>query len=191
MNAGIRNSWLESIRLGFSARSDCSYSNSFTSEGILGIDFLETNGCALDLSQGKLVFRSSRISLCARNPTILTAEQLTTTVRETFTVAICSEREMLGEIPVGCTGVAWEHIMTILRSYNNSCHKYWWFLKNHIFHNPFSQILKLEPHPITVYNGTKVAVAEAIDSCMEVSTVNETNNPEDTGRDWVRHCSVS
>ena len=63
--------------------------NSLTSEGILGINFLEANGCVLDLSQGELVSHSTRVSLCARNSTILTAEQVTVTVQETFTMAPC------------------------------------------------------------------------------------------------------
>ena len=42
----------------------------------------------------------ARISLFARNLTIPTAEQVTVTVQETFTVAACS----VGELPVDCTG---------------------------------------------------------------------------------------
>jgi len=46
------------------------------------------------------VSRGARISLLARNLTIPTAEQVTVTVQQTFTVAACSA----GELPVDCTG---------------------------------------------------------------------------------------
>jgi len=155
--------------------------NSLTSEGILGINFLEANGCILDLSQGEIVSRGARISLCARNSTIPTAEQVTVTVQQTFTVAACSEREVIGELPVDCTG---EWIVE-----NQLVKKPPVFVARAIVapqngHIPM-RILNLEHHPVTVYKGTKVAIAEAIDPYSEVSTVGETNNLEcTTGKEW-------
>ena len=40
---------------------------SLTTEGILGTNFLEGNGCVLDPSKGELVSHGTRISLCAQS----------------------------------------------------------------------------------------------------------------------------
>lgn len=61
---------------------------SLTSEGILGINFLEGNGCVLDLSKGELVSHGTRISLCAQSSPNPTITEVDVTISQTFTVAL-------------------------------------------------------------------------------------------------------
>ena len=77
--------------------------NSLTSEGILGLNFLEANGCILDLVRGELITRGSRVALSAKNSEPTTA-QVEICIQESFTVAGFSEMEVMGEIPLACKG---------------------------------------------------------------------------------------
>ena len=67
------------------------------------MNFLEANGCILDLDHGELIARGSRVALSAKNSEPTTA-QVEICVQESFTVAGFSEMEVMGEIPLACKG---------------------------------------------------------------------------------------
>ena len=48
--------------------------NSLTSEGILGLNFLEANECILDLVHGELIAQGSRVTLSAKNSELTTTQ---------------------------------------------------------------------------------------------------------------------
>jgi len=134
---------------------------SLTLEGILEINFLEGNGCVLDLSKGELVSHGTRISLCVQSSPNPTITEVDVTVPQTFTVAPYSEMEVLGEIPVSCRGD--------------------WIVENKILKKPQVIVvravvvpqnghipmcmLNVQPYPVIVHKGTTVATVEECIHC--------------------------
>ena len=78
--------------------------DSLTSEGILGMDFLESNHCILDLAEEKLSTGGKTISLYPRHSNSQASVCTKVTVDETFTVAAVSEMEVMGNIGKECGG---------------------------------------------------------------------------------------
>jgi len=78
--------------------------NALTSEGIVGLNFLEANECVLNLPQGEMCVRGAKISLQAKGLCQQTA-QVQVVLPETFTIAATSEVEVLGMMPMACEGI--------------------------------------------------------------------------------------
>ena len=78
--------------------------NTLTSEGILGLNFLEANECVVDLSRGEMCSRGAKVSLHAKG-FHQQAAQVEVVLPETFTIAATSEMEVLGMMPESCERV--------------------------------------------------------------------------------------
>ena len=74
-----------------------------TSDGILGLNFLEGNNCVLDLAQGKLCSREAKISL-HRKVMQKTVDCVDVVIPETLTIASASEMEVMARVPLTCGG---------------------------------------------------------------------------------------
>jgi len=151
-----------------------------TSEGIFGIDFLENNGCVLDLSQGELLSHGTRISLCAQKSRNSSITEVDITVPQTFTVAAYSEMEVPGEMPVNCRG-DW-------MVENKSLKKPQVLVARAVVvpqngHIPM-RLLNLQPYPVTVYKGTKVATAEEVILYNDVSAVSYVEGLKCSEKEW-------
>ena len=81
--------------------------DSLTSEGILGMDFLESNHCILDIAEGKLSTGGKTIPLDPCHSNIQASICTEVTVDETFTIAAISEMEVKGNISKECDGTSW------------------------------------------------------------------------------------
>ena len=73
--------------------------DSLASEGILSLNFLESNRCIVDLIHGELIARGSRVALSAKDSAETTNTEVDICVQDSFTVAALSEMEVMGEIP--------------------------------------------------------------------------------------------
>jgi len=60
-----------------------------TSEGILGLNFLETNKCVLNLTMGELLTQGKTLSQHIKEPSL--QSQVEITAQKTFTIAVASE----------------------------------------------------------------------------------------------------
>lgn len=144
--------------------------DSLTSQGILGMDFLESHHCILDLANGKLSTGGKTMSLDPSQSSTLASIQMGVTVEENFTIAAESEMEIMGTVSDKCNGT-WlvEDLLTkkppllIARAVVTP-------LQGRI---PV-RVLNLKAEPITVYKGTRIATAELLGRDIEtVSVVSE------------------
>ena len=132
--------------------------NALTSEGILGVNFLEANDCVLDLARGKLCSGGTQISLHAKQLQENTTGHVEVVVPETLTIAAASKIEIMGRMPLNCEGT-WmvedkpvkKQLVIIARAIVVP--------QNGLV--PL-RIINLDYKPTTIYKGTKVASAEAI-----------------------------
>lgn len=67
--------------------------DSLTSQGILGLDFLESNQCVLDLAQGRLLIHGEGIPLVSQSlrESVATCSQVEVTAKETLVIGAASE----------------------------------------------------------------------------------------------------
>ena len=78
--------------------------DSLTSQGILGLDFLESNQCILDLAKGKLSTCGKNIPLHPHYGKQTAVVHSELSVEETFIVAAMSEMEIMRNICQDCEG---------------------------------------------------------------------------------------
>ena len=78
--------------------------NALTSEGILGLNFLEANNCVLDLGRGELCCGETRISLSAKQLQEDSTRSVKVIIPETLTIVASSEMEIMGRMPQNCEG---------------------------------------------------------------------------------------
>ena len=78
--------------------------DALTSQGILGIDFLESNHCILDLAAGKLSAGGRSIPLDPNHVGKQVSACTEITAEETFTIAPVSGMEIMGNVDMDCTG---------------------------------------------------------------------------------------
>jgi len=156
--------------------------NALTSEGILGLNFLEANSCVLDLARGELLSGGTRIALSARQLQENSMGHVEVVLPETLTIAATSEMEVMGKMPENCEGI-WmvedkptkKHLILIARAIVAP-------KKGQV---PL-RIINLDCKPTTIYKGTKVASAEDISNIMEILSVDETNDSCYTDQEWKK-----
>ena len=78
--------------------------DSLTSQGILGMDFLESNHCILDLAEGKLSAGGQSIFLHPHLGDKQEVAHVDITAEETVTISPVSEMEIMGNMNVECSG---------------------------------------------------------------------------------------
>ena len=149
--------------------------DSLTSQGILGMDFLESNHCILDLADGKLSTGGKTIPLDPLHIGMQAAVQVDVTVEENFVIEAESEMEIMGNVSNICNGT--------------------WLVEDHLPKKPQVliaravvtpqqgripvRVLNLKPESLTIYKGTKIAKAELLENDIAtVSIVNEDCNAE-------------
>ena len=77
---------------------------SLTSQGILGLDFLEANHCILSLATGELLMHGKSIPLQPQNTREPKIMQIEVAMNKTCTVEANSEMELMGKMPLTCEG---------------------------------------------------------------------------------------
>ena len=132
--------------------------DSLTSQGILGMDFLESNHCTLDLSKGMISTGGKNIPLDPHHGSELAVVNTEVSVEETFTIAALSEMEIMGNIDKECRGT-W--LVEDRLSKKQS------ILVARALVTPQQgrvpiRVLNLNPKPLTVYKGTKIAKGESV-----------------------------
>jgi len=156
--------------------------DALTSEGILGLNFLEANNCVLDLGRGELCSGQTRIPLSAKELQMNSIRHVEVLIPETLTIAAMSEIEIMGRVPQNCEG-AWmvedkpvkKHHVIIARA----------IVVPKDGKVPL-RIINLECEPTTIYKGTKVASAEAISMIEEILSVDKTDDGECTDQEWKK-----
>ena len=156
--------------------------NVLTSEGILGLNFLEANDCVLDLARGELCSGGTQISLNAKQLPENSTRHVEVVIPETLTIAAASEIEVMGTMPLNCEGT-WmvgdkpvkKQLVLIARAIVVP--------QNGLV--PL-RIINLDYKPTTIYKGTKVASAEAISNIEEILSVGKTNDSACTDQEWKK-----
>ena len=153
--------------------------DSLTSQGILGMDFLESNNYILDLADGKLHvhWRKDYIPLGPLHVGMQASVQADITVQENFIVGYESEIEIMANISTFGEGT--------------------WLVDDHLHKKPEVliaravvspwqgriplRILNLNTEPLTIYKGMKLAHAELLEK--DIDTVSAVNANHNLGRE--------
>ena len=147
--------------------------DALTSQGILGMDFLESNHCILDLAEGKLSAGGQSIPLDPHCVGKQVSAYTEITAEETFTIAPVSEMEIMGNVNMDCTGT--------------------WLVEDRVSKKPpilvaravvspqkgrFPiRVLNLTSESITVYKGTRSATGESVERNIEaINTLGESSS---------------
>ena len=165
--------------LGQSFQQEVIVADALTSEGTLGLNFLEAHECVLDLGHGELRTRTIKIPLCAHTLPGPSVTQVDVTMQDTITIGALSEIEVMGMMPVTCQG-NW-----IVENKKSKKAEVLVASAVVIPRKEFvpMRMLNMEPHPVTVHKGTKVADATAIEPLDEVSGVTKSDVLMQQG-DW-------
>ena len=117
--------------------------------------------------------RGAKICLHAKGLQGQTTAQVDVVLPENFTIAATSEVEVMSMMPVSCKGVWMVETKRLKKPQVMVARAIVTPKDGHI---PI-RLLNMDCQPVTIYKGTKIACAEAIDNIREISTVGGTKNP--------------
>ena len=152
-----------------------------TSQGILGLDFLETNHCIFSLATGELLMHGKSILPLrpqnTREPEIM---QIEVTVNKTCTVEANSEMELMGKMPVTCEGT---------RMIEGNHSKKVQVMVARAVVAPTSgmvplRVLNLESEPVTLYKGMRIAKAEQIKTSGIIGSTEQQLHTSRKDEEW-------
>ena len=143
-----------------------------TSEGIFGMDFLESNHCILDLAAGKLSAGGCSISLDPHHVGKQVSACTEVTAEETFTIASVSEMEIMGNVDINCAGT-WLVEDQVPKKLPIFVARAVMASQNGKF--PV-RVLNLTSKPVTVYKGTRIATSEPMEHTVEAHISALTDN---------------
>ena len=156
--------------------------DSLTSQGILGLDFLEANQCVLNLAQGELLTHGKNIPLATQPLKNSVLTQVEIAARETFIIGAMSEMETMGEMQSDCEGTWIMEDKQLKRTQ---------VVVARAIVTPQGgkvpmRLLNPKSEPLTIYKGTRLAIAEPIDPVEIIGSLDkECISQVDPGKDRV------